>query len=113
MAKGKRKRGNDAKLRVISGGAAPKAVVTKRAPASSAPAADTRPRTGPPNRRRAVEAKRVEEARDAVESVEDERASAVATVARKSPFPRALILGGVVVALGGAAYALTRNSVEP
>lgn len=114
MAKGKRKRGGDAKLRVIAGGAAPKAVVTKRAPASSSPpSADARPKLGPPNLRRAVEQQRVEVANDTADSAPEVRASAVARVTRKSPFPRALILGGLVVALGGAAYALTRNSIEP
>jgi hypothetical protein len=112
MAKGKRKRANEAKLRVIAGGAAPKAIVTKRAPSTS-PAADARPKAGPPNLRREVEAKRAAEVEND-ESV-DTRESAVAEVARerKSPFPRALIYGGLVVALGAAAWAITRGSTEP
>lgn len=113
MAKGKRKRGGDAKLRVIAGGAAPKAVVTKRAPASSSPSIESpRAKAAPPNLRREVAQKRIEPENDVADSAPDVRASAVAKV-RKSPFPRALILGGLVVALGGAAYALTRNSMEP
>ncbi len=116
MAKGKRKRSNDAKLRVIAGGATPpKAVVTKRPPVSGTPVASARPKGGPPNLRREVaERAQHEAANDATDSVEaEERGSAVAAVPRKSPFPRAAIFIGLVIALGAAAYALTRNSMEP
>lgn len=108
MAKGKGKRG-DAKLRVIPGGAAPK-VVLRGAPRvgqpSSGPTAGVQLRTGPRNLRRAdVEPEPVETAPEP-----DVRVSAVAP--RSPAIPRVAIFVGLVIAIGVAAWALTRGSTN-
>lgn len=108
MAKGKGKRG-DAKLRVITGGAAPKVVVRgvpRSGPPSSGPTAGVQLRSGPPNVRRAdIESEPAETKAEA-----EPRVSAVAP--RSSGVPRAAIFVGLVIVIGLAAWALTRGSIN-
>ncbi len=130
MAKGKKRR-PDAKLRVIAGGAGPKAVVSKPAGAGKS----TRPEASggalPANVRRDRDAtKSVDKAASsrgpsssAIEKLVDKspanddalddapRVSAVATLPmNRSGLPRALIFGALVLAMAGAVYMLTRKS---
>lgn len=106
MAKGKGKRG-DAKLRVITGGAAPKVVVRgipRSGPPSSGPTAGVQLRSGPPNLRRAE----IEPEPAETKAEPEPRVSAVAP--RSRGVPRAAIFIGLVIVIGLAAWALTRGS---
>lgn len=116
MAKNKKKRATDGRLKVITGGAggAVRAVLPGKGPAwkqeqqarqsarNAAPStgahAASQPRSGPPNRRRDD---------DAPSPTDDDELSTTKPI--PAPFPRAIVFGGLAVVVLLVAYFLLRN----
>lgn len=100
MAK-KKRRNNDARLKVIAGGAGPKAVVAKPARA---------PKIAEPNVRRPAKPL------PPVEETAYDRVSAVESLPVKAatpPFPRWVVPVGILAVVGVVAWALLSKSVNP
>lgn len=105
-----KKRG-DNKLRLITGGAAPKVVVTGRREPSREPRAESTRPTPP----RAIGEVRSPALDEPIVAANDHSVSPDARVAPGSSsrsIPRAAIFAALVVVVGAAAYALSRNSAN-